>query len=138
MLALATFDARAGLLSCTFTEPFFTISFDPATGEVTRISPDDAGPHGHEFEVTTVATGAQIVRDDSYREHPTAQLRTAGEVLMVITFSGKGNDGMSDRVYPMEGIWGTEPRGNNVGGCATEKAPGFELYELYDELGVSY
>ena len=41
---LMPLDAQAGVLSCSFTEPFFNISFDSATGVVTWISADETDP----------------------------------------------------------------------------------------------
>ena len=135
-MLLAVSHGHAGLLSCTFTEPFFTIQYDSETRDVRRLSPDDTGPHAHEFKTEIVARDATIVADKDWGEAPTARLMSGSEILMRLTFSGRGTDGMSDRLYPIEGVWGAEPRGNNVGGCSTDKAPGFDLYELYDELGL--
>ena len=129
--------AAAAGLTCTFTEPFFTIRYDPETGEVIRQSPDNAGP-GHEFLSETVAEGAALTRDEVWRDHPSATLRApGGEVLMVVRFSGAGSDGMSDMIYPIEGQWGAEVSGNNIGGCVTDNVPAFDIYQIYQDLGLN-
>ena len=43
-LMLLPLEAQAGVLSCSFTEPFFSISFDSATGVVTWVSADETDP----------------------------------------------------------------------------------------------
>jgi hypothetical protein len=135
-LALATAPASASVLNCSFTEPFFSIGFDPKTGTVTRTSPDDADVDTGEIKAKVIAEGAKLTRDDVWQDHPTATLRAAtGEILMVVRFK-EGSDGMSDFVFPLEGQWGEASNGNNVGGCETEKVQAYDAYELYMELGL--
>src|SRR5690606_10359503 len=117
-LALLPTQAPAGVLSCSFTEPFFSIRFDSATGVVTSASPDDF--EDGVLKPKVIAQGARLTLDDVWEGHRTATLRSAsGEVLMIVRFR-EGSDGMSDLVFPLEGQFGAEPHGNNIGGCATD------------------
>jgi hypothetical protein len=128
--------AAADVLGCSFTEPFFSIGFDPATGIVTRASPDDADPQSGEIKPKVIAEGAKLTLDDVWEGHRSATLRTAaGEVLMVLRFR-EGSDGMSDFVFPLEGQWGAEANGNNIGGCETAKVQAYDSYEIFTELGL--
>jgi hypothetical protein len=128
--------AAADVLTCSFTEPFFSIGFDPATGTVTRTSPDDADAQSGEIRPKVIAGGAKLKLDDVWEGHRSATLRTAaGEVLMVLRFR-EGSDGMSDFVFPLEGQWGAEANGNNIGGCETAKVQAYDSYELFTELGL--
>ena len=43
-LGFFTAEAPAGVLTCDFTEPFFTITFNSTTGIVTRVSADETDP----------------------------------------------------------------------------------------------
>lgn len=134
LASLAT-PASAGVLTCSFTEPFFRIDFDPATGVVTRTSPDD-DPESGEIKPKVIAEGARLTLDDAWEGHRSATLRSAsGELMMVIRFK-EGSDGMSDFVFPIEGQWGPESNGNNVGGCETQKVQAYDSYELFLELGL--
>ncbi|MBX3529978.1 MAG: hypothetical protein KF849_05190 [Rhizobiaceae bacterium] len=127
--------SAAAVLTCSFTEPFFSIGFDPATGTVTRTSPDD-DPESGEIKPKIIAEGAKLTIDDVWEGHRSATLRSAaGELLMVIRFK-EGSDGMSDFVFPIEGQWGPEANGNNVGGCETAKVQAYDSYELFLELGL--
>jgi hypothetical protein len=135
-LTLLAAPASAGVLSCSFTEPFFRIDFDPATGVVTRTSPDDADVDTGEIKPKVIAQGARLTLDDAWEGHRSATLRNStGELLMVIRFK-EGSDGMSDFVFPIEGQWGPEAHGNNIGGCETEKVQAYDSYELFLELGL--
>lgn len=135
-LALLAAPASAGVLACSFTEPFFSIGFDPATGVVTRTSPDDADIDTGEIKPKVIAEGAKLTLDGTWEGHRSATLRSSsGEVLMIIRFK-EGSDGMSDFVFPIEGQWGQESNGNNIGGCETGKVQAYDSYELFLELGL--
>jgi hypothetical protein len=60
-------------------------------------------------------------------------LEAGGEVVLDITISGQGSDGMSARFYPMAGAYG-----RHTGGCEASSAPSFDLYDLYENLGIAF
>ncbi len=130
-LAIPTGAASAGVLTCRFTEPFFVVAFDSATGIVTLTSPDDSDPATGRIVPKVVAEGAKLTRSDAWVGYPTLTLDAAGKRILDIRLTGQGSDGMSETVFPMEGAYGT-----NVGGCEATKAPAYDLHELYQDLGI--
>ncbi len=128
---LSVGSAAAGVLTCHFTEPFFVIVFDSATGIVTLTSPDDSDPETGKIEPKVIAEGAKLTRSDAWVGYPTLTLDAGEERILDIKFTGQGSDGMSETVFPMEGVYGT-----NVGGCEATRAPAYDLYELYRDLGI--
>ena len=59
-LMLLPLEAQAGVLSCSFTEPFFSISFDSATGVVTWVSADESDPDTGKPIPKILATSAKL------------------------------------------------------------------------------
>lgn len=131
-LALFPAGASAGLLTCEFTEPFFSIRFDSETGVVTYKSPDELDPDTGDIVPSVIAESARLrLVGDSFP--PKMVLEAGSETILDITISGQGSDGMSDRFYPMEGVYG-----RFTGGCAASKAPSFDPYDLYEDLGIVF
>ena len=130
-LAMTASAALAGTLHCSFTEPFFSIDFDSATGIVTLISPDDADPETGGITPRVIAGGARLVRVDTWEEHPALLLEADGARILEIRVSGQGSDGMSDSVFPWDGKFGAL-----VGGCESGVARAYDLYEAYRDLGI--
>jgi len=130
--ALLATNAAAGVLTCSFTEPFFTIAFDSATGVVTFASPDEMEPDTGKIVPKVIAEGAKLTRADEWVDYPTLTLDGKdGKRILEVRMTGLGSDGMSEFVFPMEGTYGT-----NVGGCEATKAPAYDLFELYEDLGI--
>lgn len=124
--------ASAGVLSCQFTEPFLTIAFDSATGVVTFASPDEIDVDTGKIVPRVIAEGAKLTRSDAWVGYPTLTLDAAdGKRILEIRMNGQGSDGMSESVFPMEGVH--EAR---VGGCESTKAPAYNLYDFYEDLGI--
>lgn len=130
-LLLLADSAVAGLLTCRFTEPFFDIAFDSGTGVVTLTSPDDSDPETGKIVPKVIAEGAKLTRSGAWVGYPTLTLDAGGKRILDIRLTGQGSDGMSETVFPMEGAYGT-----NVGGCEATKAPAYDLFELYQDLGI--
>ena len=128
---LLSLDTQAGVLSCSFTEPFFTISFDSTTGVVTEISADETDPDTGKPIPKILATSAKLELVDPYADHQKLRLTNGGETLLDLSITMQADDGMSDSTYPMEGKYGS-----NTGGCYTDKFPPFNPYEMLEGLGV--
>lgn len=131
VLMLSAIDATAGMLTCRFTEPFFDVAFDSTTGVVTLTSPDDSDPETGKIVPKVIAEGARLTRSGAWVGYPTLTLDAGDERILDIKLTGQGSDGMSETVFPMEGVYGTY-----VGGCEATKAPAYDLYELYQDLGI--
>ena len=131
VLMLSTAGASAGVLTCRFTEPFFDVAFDSTTGVVTLTSPDDSDPATGKIEPKVIAEGARLTRSGAWVGYPTLTLDAGGKRILDIRLTGQGSDGMSETVFPMEGVYGS-----NVGGCEATRAPAYDLFELYRDLGI--
>jgi len=139
-VALAATAAEAGTLSCSFTEPFFTIEFDSATGKVTYTSPDEFDEVSGQPKPRLLSETARIRRAGVWGTAETYFLETPGkdpaaqpEIILEIRVTGRGEDGMSDTVFPFEGRYG---EGRLVGGCEASKAQACNIYDVYEELAV--
>ena len=123
--------ASAGLLTCQFTEPFFSLAFDSATGIVTMTSADDADPETGRIEPKVIAEGAKMRLADGWVGYQALELMAGGEKILELKMSGQGSDGMSEMVFPLDGIYGSL-----TGGCETTRAPAYDAYEMFQDLGV--
>jgi hypothetical protein len=130
-LALFAAEAQAGVLSCSFTEPFFNITYDSATGVVTWISADDSDPDTGKPIPRILAKTAKLELLDYAESGQKLRLVDAGKTLLDLQVTMQADDGMSDSTYPMEGKYGS-----NTGGCYTDKFPPFNPYEMLEGLGL--
>ncbi len=130
LLALAG-EAQAGTLSCSFTEPFFSITWDSRTGKVVETSADVFDPDTGQPVPTVLAEHAKLRAPDP-NDGFSLVLENGSEVILKLRLSGQGSDGMSDNIFPFE-AW----RGGRDGGCETDKYPAFETYELLLDLGLN-
>ena len=121
-LAMALFaaEARAGVLRCSFTEPFFNITYDSGTGAVTGKPIPKILATSAKLEILDYAASGQKLR-----------LVDAGKTLLDLQVTMQVDDGMSDCTYPVEGKYGS-----NTGGCYTDKFPPFNPYEMLEGLGL--
>jgi len=127
---LSVLPAEAGILTCRFTEPFFDVTYDSATGLVVTTSADDSDPDTGKPIPKTIAEHASLVLADGWEGSPKALLKEGDTTLLELAME-QGSDGMSDVVFPMSGTFG-----DHVGGCETDKVRAFDLYELYGDLGI--
>ena len=130
--------ATAGTLSCSFTEPFFSIEFDSATGKVVLTSPDEFEEGTGKLVPRVLSEAARIRRagvwdtfETYFLETPGKDAATPPEIILEIKVTGQGSDGMSESVFPFEGKYGTL-----VGGCEASKAQAYDAYEVYGDLAV--
>ena len=124
--------AQAGTLSCSFTEPFFTIDYDSANGKVTVISPDRFDDDG-KMVPEILAENAKLVAEPNWQEHPTFYLKDGDKTILTLIASGQGSDGMSEAQFPFEGRamgW--------TGGCETAKIPAWALFDFHEDFGVQF
>ena len=130
-MALIAPEAQAGVLSCSFTEPFFSITFDSDTGVVTEVSADETDPDTGKPIPKVLAKAARLELLDRAEGGQKLRLSNAGETLLDLQITMQADDGMSESIYPMEGKYGS-----NTGGCYTDKFPPFDPYEMLEGLGV--
>jgi len=128
--AAMTASGRAATLSCSFTEPFFSLTFTSGDGNLVMVSADDTDPATGKPIPKTLVQGARLLRDDQWQE--VAQMRVVknGKTFLIVRLRS-GSDGMSEQVFPFEGVYGA-----NVGGCETDKAPSYDGYEVWKDFGI--
>jgi hypothetical protein len=138
-LVLPASAAEAGTLRCSFTEPFFVIHFDSATGKVVLTSPDEFDETG-KLVPRVLSETARIRRsgvwntyETYFLETPAKDATTPPEIILEIRVTGMGEDGMSDVVFPFEGRYG---EGKLIGGCEASKAQAYDIHEVYQDIGV--
>ncbi|MBX3575659.1 MAG: hypothetical protein KF723_00520 [Rhizobiaceae bacterium] len=124
--------ASAGTLHCTFTEPFFNIDYDSATGKIIYTSPNDVDDNGQIKPIIVTETG-KLVPDPDWQDHPKLYLKNGDETIVTLTATGQGSDGMSESQFPFE-AWSS----GREGGCETGKIPAWEIYEFYEDFGIPF
>jgi hypothetical protein len=130
-LGLLTANASAGVLTCDFTEPFFNITFDSTTGIVTRVSADDTDPDTGKPIPRILARDARLELLENVPPGQKFRLVSGSETLLEMQITGQADNGMSESLYPIKGLWGRLD-----GGCYTEKYQPFDPYELLQDLGL--
>lgn len=125
--------AQAGELHCSFTEPFFTIDYDSATGKVIYLSPNEVDDDG-KLLPRTMAENAKIVREEASGEHEIFYLKAGEETLLTLKLTGRGSDGMSDMMFPFEATG----MGPHAGGCETNNAPAHNISQFYEDFGIQF
>jgi uncharacterized membrane protein len=133
VLALLAGESHAGVLHCNFTEPFFTITFDSSTGKVIWLSHDVSDPDTGKPIPQTLAEGARLRLVNPDGDGRTFRVETDTSHILQLRLTGQGSDGMSENIFPFEANYG-----GWVGGCATEKYPAFDTYEIVNDLGWKY
>jgi len=130
--------AGAGTLRCSFAEPFFDLEFDSATGRVVYTSPHELEDGTGKPKPRVIAEGARVRRSDVwdgyetwFLETPAKDRDTSTVTIVEIKVTGRGSDGMSETVFPFEGR-----HGGWLGGCESSRAPAYDSYEAFRDLGV--
>lgn len=95
--------AHAETIYCSFTEPFLTVTYNSETNKVAVTSPDQGSGEttGH---VTYQKGGIIKITADGITHY------------LEVNLTKEGSDGMSDFVYPFEGIISSQLHG----GCETD------------------
>ncbi|WP_413576462.1 hypothetical protein ACLVWU_00305 [Bdellovibrio sp. HCB290] len=100
---LSSQTARAERIYCFFTEPFFNLTYNSDTNKLTHSSPGSADKEGV----------AKVI----FNKNGTILLTVIGvQGSLLVDTTKTGSDGMSDYIYPFEGI----VNGNLYGGCETD------------------
>jgi hypothetical protein len=122
---------HAGVLSCTFSEPFLTLRFDSNTHEVVRAS---ASSDGDRKPVTKVISrNARVERTIGEGEFETFELIDGKTIILTLTLDGHGTDGMSDRRFPFRASYGGQE-----GACDTKKYPRWDFDDIVDDLRLGH
>jgi uncharacterized membrane protein len=100
--------ASADILTCTFTEPFLTTTYQFEDRTLTILNP---------FPRTVTVERDVTFRPSGNREF--VLLSKTGMLLQKLKLTGKGSDGMSDKLYPFDVEWTTNHSSNGklFGGC---------------------
>jgi hypothetical protein len=125
-------NCEAGTLRCSFTEPFFTVSWDSETGRVIELSADVTDPDTGNPVPTVLSEHARLRVPDPTGDPFRLILADDEQTILELTLTGTGNDGMSENLFPFDAR-----RGTLDGGCDTAKFPRYETYELLQDLGVN-
>jgi hypothetical protein len=125
-------DGEAGTLRCSFTEPFFSITWDSQTGQAVELSADVTDPDTGKPVPTTLSEHARLRVPDPIGDPFRLILADDKETILELKLTGIGNDGMSENLFPFEAR-----RGTLDGGCDTARFPRFDTYELLQDLGVN-
>lgn len=123
--------SEAGTLRCSFTEPFFTITWDSGTGQVLELSADVTDPDTGQPVPRTLSEHAKLSIPDPAGDPYRLILGDGKETILELKLTGLGDDGMSESHFPFEAR-----RGTLDGGCDTARYPAFEPYRLLQDLGV--
>lgn len=129
------------VLVCSFTEPFFTIVYNADTNLVTYTGVDMYDELNEDFMVLTLATQARfeavpsVDTEGNEYIYPTQGsefrlLDDKGDVIVTLTLSYQGSDGMSDFLYPFDAIHSS----GHVGGCYSTSAPLIDPLDIYEQL----
>jgi len=111
-IIMSGFSAKAAIITCFFTEPFYTVTYTTGT-RLLRVRNDTE----HRDELIQ-DVGLLIVGSGKF------ELRTKeGQLLMTLKLTGNGRDGMSDRVYPYDARYEAKnsPLSGVRGGCESLK-----------------
>ena len=124
--------SEAGTLRCSFTEPFFVITWDSQTGQAIEISADVTDPDTGKPVPTILSEHARLRVPDPTGDPFRLVLEDGKEMILELKLTGTGSDGMSENLFPFEAR-----RGTLDGGCETAKYPAFDTYELLQDLGLN-
>lgn len=95
--------ASAETIYCSFTEPFLTVNYNSDTSKVLISSPTEGS--------------AEFAAHMTFQKDGILKITAEGfDHYMEINTTKEGSDGMSDFVYPFEGV----VNGQLYGGCETD------------------
>lgn len=107
ILLLSSF-AHAESIYCYFTEPFITAQYNSDTNKIALSGP----------EIGTIELDAKV----EFQKQGIIRISAVGhEYYLDVNTLKEGSDGMSDVVYPFEGVVASE---NLYGGCETDTLKG--------------
>lgn len=115
-ILMAGVSAKAETFVCSFTEPFYTLTYDTST-QILQIKDDAEGTIKYEKDIsfTVLDAGKFELR------------RPMGSTLVTLTLNFQGSDGMSNQVFPYEATTVAIGGANNgIGGCTSSALPATE------------
>lgn len=126
-------------LTCIFTEPFLTITYNASSGEVIYLGAENYDVPTDQIIPVVLATSGSLVpvltageTIDTFYSIQGSQfelLANDGSLILKLTLSMNGSDGMSDRVYPFDAEY------NGLqGGCDTIAYPAVDTISIYEGL----
>lgn len=137
VLALVTLSTCSAFakdkLVCSFTEPFFNITFDANTGAVTYVGAENYDQATGSFipkELSAKAILKENAAITSGQDYILVDAAT-GATLLDLTMDGQGSDGMSDLLFVFSATYGS-----NIGGCYTDTAPAIDTIKVLEELNL--
>ena len=126
------------LLMCSFTEPFFNITYDANRGTVTYVGVDSYDKNTGTFASETLAQNAKIVGsdlDNSVMGSKFQLLDDKGQVILHLVLNFQGSNGMSDEIYPFDAWYmGSKLHYPLQGGCESTSAPAVNPLEILEKL----
>lgn len=106
--------AHAETFKCSFTEPFYTIIYE-TDFKILTVKNEVSGKPAEVFVDVIMVNTPLSFEVKLMKEHL---------MLMTITLTGKGSDGMSNMIYPFEANYLAMSGPNNgIGGCQTDLWP---------------
>lgn len=117
--AFLSLSAQADVVSCSFTEPFFSLEINTETGTMTKTEPNFE--EGGEGVITTeISDQIKIKKLNSKKvsqlvEVPRYLVTSGKQKIMVLELDYQGSNGMSDHAFP----YSTRYEGN-YGGCESD------------------
>lgn len=116
--------AFAEIYSCSFTEPFVDFDYNSSNGTLSTCTPDMMveKPNG-KIECKRAVTEGVSLRVKAGNAFELVD--NAGVVLYELQLTNQGSDGMSDRVYPFDGIAKSSEYMplDYLGGCSSTSLP---------------
>lgn len=128
--------AGTDTLYCSFTEPFFSVTYEAKTGLISYTGVEDYDPVTDTFPSVTLSSNGYLKpifsadADDDFYSIQGSQFELVdgdtNTVLMTLTLDMQGQDGMSDQIYPFSAVYKSY-----IGGCYTDKYPAVNTVDIY-------
>jgi hypothetical protein len=131
-MSALSLSAKANILRCDFTEPFFNITYNSKTKVTTYTGVELYNEETQGFDEIVIGKESKLIPVDNSRGAKGSQyvlVNEEGKVLLKLKLSFNGSNGMSDHTYPFEAWYG-----EFIGACDTKNTPAVETYELIDSL----
>lgn len=117
---------QADIITCNFTEPFFSIEIDTDAKTLKKTEPDWENQEGG-IKTTLISAKLKVKKLKPLIQSDVAEfaryLVLGGTKSLTLTLNYQGSDGMSDFAYPYE----TSYEGH-AGGCASDKLSRLTFY----------
>jgi len=128
LLVQCATECPAGVLRCSFTEPFFTLTFDSTTHKVIRVT-DATSDKEAKLVTTVISSNARLERAFGEGDSLVLELTDGSTIFLVLHLNGRGSDGMSENIVPFRADYGRQQ-----GACDTNKYPSWDFDDLVEDL----